>query len=69
MARKDDPNDKKPEDWVENSKISDPEAVKVRRNCLWLPSLRGQHTVQPEDWDEDQPLEVRSIHLVLHLAS
>lgn len=36
----DDKNDKKPDDWVDQARIPDPEATK------------------PEDWDEDEPLEV-----------
>lgn len=34
-AEIDDPEDKKPADWVDEQKISDPEATKVILSIIW----------------------------------
>ena len=50
----DDPEDFKPESWVDLAEIDDPDATKVRR-ILWSCS---RSDAQPADWDEDAPLMI-----------
>jgi len=53
----DDPEDKKPADWVDQEKISDPDAKKV---CRYPELMKSEVDVklQPNDWDEDAPYEI-----------
>lgn len=53
----DDPEDKKPEDWVDEAQIPDPEAVKPDDWDEDAPmEIPDPNDVKPEDWDEDAPL-------------
>ncbi|KAJ3255999.1 hypothetical protein HK103_005806 [Boothiomyces macroporosus] len=49
----DDPNDKKPTDWVDEAKIKDPEAKKPDD---WDEDAPKE--IQPEDWLADEPLVI-----------
>ena len=51
----DDPEDKKPNDWVDEAKIPDPDAKKV--GFLSLCGTFAEY-LQPDDWDEDAPYEI-----------
>ncbi|GBG84059.1 hypothetical protein CBR_g37934 [Chara braunii] len=52
----DDPNDKKPADWVENAKIADPEATKPDDWDEDAPmELVDEDAVMPEGWLVDEP--------------
>jgi calnexin len=51
----DDPEDVKPEDWVESPKITDPEAVKPEDWDEDAPQyIEDEAAVKPEDWLEEQ---------------
>jgi len=53
----DDPEDKNPEDWVNEKRISDPDAVTV--HLLLVKLSQGAHfNAQPADWDETEPYEI-----------
>eukprot|EP00761_Pharyngomonas_kirbyi_P012434 gb/GECH01012461.1/.p1 GENE.gb/GECH01012461.1/~~gb/GECH01012461.1/.p1 ORF type:complete len:533 (+),score=161.12 gb/GECH01012461.1/:1-1599(+) len=55
----DDPEDKKPEDWVDDPKMPDPDAVKPDDWDEDEPEkIPDPNDVKPEDWDEDAPLFV-----------
>ncbi|CAG8452330.1 7248_t:CDS:10 [Ambispora gerdemannii] len=52
----DDPNDKKPADWVDTVKISDPDAKKPDDWDEDAPqSIPDEDAVKPDDWLEDEP--------------
>ncbi|CAG7854159.1 Calnexin homolog Flags: Precursor [Serendipita indica DSM 11827] len=52
----DDPNDKKPEDWVDEAKIQDPEAKKPEDWDEDAPyQIPDEDAVKPEDWLDDEP--------------
>lgn len=51
----DDPEDFKPESWVDLAEIDDTEATKVSSTSPPLVIIADQ---QPADWDEDAPLMV-----------
>jgi hypothetical protein len=52
----DDPEDKKPEDWVEQAKIADPSAVKPADWDEEAPyEIPDEDAVKPEDWLDDEP--------------
>ena len=54
----DDSEDKKPEDWVDTKRISDPDAKKVG-TLVWMRAVRiFTLRFQPDDWDEDAPYEL-----------
>jgi len=51
-----DPNDKKPEDWVDEAKIPDPEAKKPDDWNEDAPELiPDEDAVKPDDWLDDEP--------------
>ncbi|XXG99074.1 hypothetical protein Hte_005408 [Hypoxylon texense] len=55
----DDPNDKKPEDWVDEARIPDPEATKPEDWDEDAPfEIVDEEATKPEDWLEDEPLTV-----------
>ncbi len=64
FQRIDDPEDFKPETWVDIAEIDDPDATKVSATCrhdLHLQLHDGTEAdadSQPADWDEDAPLMV-----------
>ncbi|KAI9728015.1 MAG: hypothetical protein M1828_005420 [Chrysothrix sp. TS-e1954] len=52
----DDPNDKKPSDWVEKAKIPDPEAQKPEDWDEDAPfEIIDEEAEKPDDWLEDEP--------------
>ncbi|KAL6869769.1 hypothetical protein ACO1O0_001098 [Amphichorda felina] len=52
----DDPNDTKPEDWVDKARIPDPEAVKPEDWDEDAPfEIVDEDATKPEDWLEDEP--------------
>ena len=52
----DDPEDKKPEDWVDEKKISDPEATKPEDWDEDAPyEIVDEEAVKPEGWLDDEP--------------
>ncbi|GAA5876376.1 hypothetical protein JCM1840_006006 [Sporobolomyces johnsonii] len=55
----DDPEDKKPEDWVENPKIADPDAKKPEEWDEDAPmTIEDPDAEMPEDWLEDEPATI-----------
>ncbi|KAH9452283.1 hypothetical protein Pst134EB_016239 [Puccinia striiformis f. sp. tritici] len=55
----DDPEDKKPEDWVEDSKIVDPEAKKPEDWDEDAPrEILDEEAVKPAGWLDDEPLTI-----------
>ena len=55
----DDPEDTKPEDWVDEVKIPDPDATKPDDWDETLPAkIPDESATKPSDWDEDLPLEI-----------
>ena len=55
----DDPNDKKPSDWVEKAKIPDPDAQKPDDWDEDEPfEIVDEEAEKPEDWLEDEPATV-----------
>lgn len=55
----DDPEDKKPEDWVDTARIADPEAVKPEDWDEEAPfEIIDQDATKPDDWLEDEPLTI-----------
>lgn len=55
----DDPKDKKPEDWVDESRIADPEATKPEDWDEDAPyEILDEEATMPEDWLVDEPLTV-----------
>ncbi|KAL6891227.1 calnexin [Trichoderma longibrachiatum] len=55
----DDPNDSKPEDWVDEARIPDPEAVKPEDWDEDAPfEIVDEDAVKPEDWLEDEPTTI-----------
>ncbi|KAI1094794.1 calreticulin precursor [Rostrohypoxylon terebratum] len=55
----DDPDDKKPEDWVDESRIPDPEAKKPEDWDEDAPfEIVDEEATMPEDWLEEEPLTV-----------
>ncbi|KAF1351160.1 putative calcium-binding protein precursor cnx1 [Delphinella strobiligena] len=55
----DDPEDKKPADWVEEAKIADPEATKPEDWDEEAPfEIVDETATKPEDWLEDEPTRV-----------
>ncbi|TFK42020.1 Calreticulin family-domain-containing protein [Crucibulum laeve] len=55
----DDPNDTKPEDWVDVAKIEDPEAVKPADWDEDAPyEIADEDAVKPEGWLDDEPLTI-----------
>ncbi|KAK7719931.1 hypothetical protein SLS64_002112 [Diaporthe eres] len=55
----DDPNDKKPEDWVDEARIPDPDATKPDDWDEDAPfEIVDEEAEQPEDWLVDEPLTV-----------
>jgi len=49
-----DPEDKKPEDWVEDAEIVDPEETKPEDWDAELPTIADPEATQPDDWDEEE---------------
>lgn len=55
----DDPEDKKPEDWVDEARIADPEATKPEDWDEDAPfEIVDEEATKPEDWLEDEPTTV-----------
>ncbi|EJD54856.1 Calreticulin-domain-containing protein [Auricularia subglabra TFB-10046 SS5] len=55
----DDPNDSKPEDWVDEAKIADPEATKPADWDEDAPyEVPDEEAAKPEGWLDDEPLTV-----------
>jgi calnexin len=55
----DDPDDKKPVDWVDDAKIPDPAAVKPEDWDENQPrTIPDPAAVKPEGWDESAPLDI-----------
>ncbi|KAH7123707.1 calreticulin precursor [Dendryphion nanum] len=55
----DDPNDKKPEDWVDEARIADPEAKKPEDWDEEAPfEVVDTEATKPEDWLEDEPTTI-----------
>lgn len=55
----DDPNDVKPEDWVDDAKIDDPEAVKPEDWDEDAPfEIPDESDVKPEGWLDDEPANI-----------
>ncbi|KAI8908921.1 putative calcium-binding protein precursor cnx1 [Gorgonomyces haynaldii] len=55
----DDPNDKKPEDWVDEAKIRDPEAKKPADWDEDAPAeIEDPDAVKPDDWLDDAPATI-----------
>ncbi|RAH45170.1 calnexin [Aspergillus brunneoviolaceus CBS 621.78] len=55
----DDPKDKKPSDWVDESKIADPEATKPEDWDEDAPyEIVDEDAEKPEDWLEDEPTSI-----------
>ncbi len=58
-AEIDDPNDKKPEDWVDEARIADPDATKPEDWDEDAPfEIVDEDAEKPDDWLEDEPLTV-----------
>merc|ERR1712028_114624 len=54
-----DPEDKKPEDWVDNAKMADPEASKPEDWDEDAPQkIDDPEATKPEGWNDDAPLQV-----------
>jgi len=52
----DDPEDKKPEDWVDEARIADPEATKPEDWDEDAPyEISDEEAVKPDDWLDDEP--------------
>ena len=52
----DDPNDTKPEDWVDQARIPDPEATKPEEWDEDAPyEMIDEEATKPDDWLEDEP--------------
>ncbi|KAI9811377.1 MAG: hypothetical protein M1827_005537 [Pycnora praestabilis] len=52
----DDPNDKKPEDWVDQARIADPDATKPEDWDEDAPfDVVDEEATKPDDWLEDEP--------------
>ena len=62
----DDPEDKKPEDWVDDAKMADPAAKKPDD---WdedaAASIPDEDAVKPDDWLDDEPMEVEDDEAVI----
>jgi calnexin len=55
----DDPKDKKPEDWVDDSRITDPDAKKPEDWDEDAPyEILDEEATKPEDWLEDEPTTI-----------
>lgn len=55
----DDPNDSKPENWVDENRIPDPEAKKPEDWDEDAPfEIVDEEAVKPDDWLEDEPLDI-----------
>ncbi|KAF9735762.1 hypothetical protein PMIN06_010011 [Paraphaeosphaeria minitans] len=55
----DDVNDKKPEDWVDEARIADPEATKPEDWDEEAPfEIVDEEATKPEDWLEDEPTTI-----------
>lgn len=55
-AEIDDPEDTKPEDWVDEQKIADPEATKPEDWDEDAPyEIADEDAVKPEGWLDDEP--------------
>ncbi|KAF2277483.1 Calreticulin-domain-containing protein [Westerdykella ornata] len=55
----DDPNDKKPEDWVDEARIPDPDAKKPDDWDEDAPfEIVDEEATKPEDWLEDEPTTI-----------
>ena len=62
----DDPDDTKPEDWVDEAKIADPKAKKPEDWDEDAPATIPDETaVKPEDWLDDEPKEVEDDEAVI----
>ena len=62
----DDPEDKKPEDWVDDAKMADPEAKKPDDWDEDAPaSIPDEDAVKPDDWLDDEPMEVEDDEAVI----
>ena len=58
-AEIDDPNDKKPEDWIDEARIADPDATKPEDWDEDAPfEIVDQDAEKPDDWLEDEPLTI-----------
>jgi calnexin len=58
-AEIDDPNDKKPEDWVDEARIADPDAKKPEDWDEDAPfEIVDEEATKPEDWLEDEPTTI-----------
>ena len=53
----DDPEDSKPEDWVDTKRIPDPDATKVMVLMIFSTYMANMFR-KPDDWDEDAPYEI-----------
>merc|ERR1711981_485941 len=55
----DDENDKKPEDWVDDARIADPEATKPEDWDEDAPyEIVDEEATKPDDWLDDEPLKI-----------
>ncbi|KAL1603861.1 hypothetical protein SLS60_005453 [Paraconiothyrium brasiliense] len=55
----DDPEDKKPEDWVDEARIADPEATKPEDWDEDAPfEIVDEEATKPDDWLEDEPTTI-----------
>lgn len=62
----DDPEDKKPEDWVDEAKIPDPKAKKPDDWDEDAPAtIPDEDAVKPEDWLDDEPKEIEDDEAVI----
>ncbi|KAF4469751.1 calcium-binding precursor cnx1 [Fusarium albosuccineum] len=58
-AEVDDPNDSKPDDWVDQARIPDPEAKKPEDWDEDAPyEIVDEEATKPEDWLEDEPVTI-----------
>ncbi|ABO95280.1 predicted protein, partial [Ostreococcus lucimarinus CCE9901] len=62
----DDPDDKKPEDWVDEDKIPDPKAKKPADWDEDAPAMiPDMDAVKPDDWLDDEPAQVEDEEAVI----
>ena len=62
----DDPDDKKPEDWVDEDKIPDPKAKKPADWDEDAPArIPDMDAVKPDDWLDDEPAQVEDEEAVI----
>jgi calnexin len=62
----DDPEDKKPEDWVDEAQIPDPKAKKPSDWDEDAPAMiPDEEAVKPDDWLDDEPAEIEDDEAVI----